>query len=79
MPRFHLHVYNGSEALDEKGVEFADLDAAKLSAVLGAREMMSDDLRAHGYIDLSYSIKIADAEGLLLHVTRFAECIDIRY
>ena len=78
MPHYHFHVHNDLIAPDEEGVEFPDLDAAKASAIVGARHLMSDEIKLKGRLSLSHSIEIADSQGMLLDVTRFGDCVTIR-
>jgi hypothetical protein len=78
MPIYHLHVHGDLIAPDDEGVEFADLDAAKASAVIGARQLMSDEIKIKGRLSLSHSIRITDSRGVVAQVVRFGDCVTIR-
>jgi hypothetical protein len=78
MPLYHFNVHNDGIAQDQEGVDFPNLEAAKASAIVGARHLMSDDIKRKGRLSLSHSIQIADSHGVLLHVTRFGDCVTIR-
>jgi hypothetical protein len=66
MPRFYLHVCNGTGFLqDEEGQELPDVDAARLAAVRSARSIMASDVQ-RGMLDLSSFIEVEDADGKLI-------------
>lgn len=77
MPRFHFHVYDGVDSLDEEGIELFDLDAARDAAIRGVRDLMSEAIKTKGRIRLSDSIEITDPRGLRLHVMRYGDCVEI--
>ena len=56
----------------------ADLAAAKRSALASVRHLMGDEIRLTGRSSLSYSIRIANPEGVELHVVRYGNGVDIR-
>lgn len=78
MPRFFFHVYDDLVAHDDEGIVLPNLDAARLQALMGARELMQEQLK-HGYISLSHWIDVLDEAGaLVLHLT-FRESVEIRH
>lgn len=47
MPRFYLHVCDGSDFCeDEEGVDVRDLTAARLIAIEGLRDILAGEIRA---------------------------------
>ena len=78
MPRYHFHVHNDVDAADEEGEEFSNLEAAKVSAITNARELMSNEVKYMGRLTLSHSIEITDELGVRLHVTRYGDCVVVR-
>lgn len=76
MPRFRFHVFNDDHTIDEKGKEFADIDAAKTYAAVAARDIMANELKSKGEIDLRHWIEIEDDLGDMTVIT-FAEAIKI--
>ena len=53
MPRYFFHLRDGDHLLrDAEGAELLDLEAARTEALLVAREILSDELRAHIAIEI---------------------------
>ena len=77
MPRYFLNVYNDANVLDEEGMEFPDLAAAKCEAIRGAREMMADHVVEGRPIKLDHHIEIADESGTVLAKIPFRELVTI--
>lgn len=77
MPRYYLNIYNDADVLDEEGMEFPDLAAAKQEAIRGARGMMADHLLEGRPITLDHRIEIADANGTVLVKIPFRELVTI--
>jgi hypothetical protein len=78
MPLYHFDVHTSVIARDKDGAEFRDLDAAKVSAVAGVRFLAVEELKSHNRFSPNHSITIADAEGVVLHTTRYGDCVDVR-
>lgn len=77
MPRFFLHLRDSTGSLDDPdGVECADLDAARLEAVHGARSIIADDALS-GAIDLSGRIEIANEAGEFLLAVAFSDVVTV--
>jgi hypothetical protein len=74
MPRYHLSpIISGWTVRDHEGEEHPDLEAARTSAVLSAREMLADQLRGE---DVSLQgFEIADENGQVLQVVDFSEIL----
>ena len=77
MPRLYVNFFNDADVPDEEGQEFADLGAAKLVAIAGARELMAEHIRAGKAVTLSHRIEIADQTGKVLAVLPFRELVTI--
>lgn len=77
MPRFYLHVCNGSGFVqDEEGQELPDLDAARLAAIRSARDIMASDVQ-RGILDLSSFIEVEDEERRLVLSLSFQQAVDM--
>lgn len=77
MPRYFFHVYDDIIAQDEEGLELPDLAAARLNALIGARDLITEQVR-HGYIVLSHWIDVVDEQGEKVLVVTFRDAVDIR-
>ena len=77
MPRYFLNVYDDVVAVDEEGVELPNLAAARLQAVRGARDLMTEQVR-HGYLVLSHWIDVVDEQGEKVLTVTFRDAIDIK-
>lgn len=78
MPLYHFDVHTSIIARDEEGSEFADLCAAKASAVAGARFLVIEEIRRDNRFSPNHSITISNTAGVLLHTTRYGDCADVR-
>jgi hypothetical protein len=77
MPRFYLHVCNGTGFIeDEEGTDLPDLEAARALAVKCARDIMAADVR-RGALDLSSFIEIEDGDKRLVHTLGFEQAVDL--
>lgn len=77
MPRFYLHVCNGTGFIqDEEGQELPDLEAARSEAIKTARSIMASDVQ-RGMLDLSSFIEIENAEKRLVHTLCFGDAVDL--
>jgi hypothetical protein len=78
MPRFYLHVCNGTGFLeDEEGVELSDVDAARAAAVAGARDLMASDVR-EGELDLASFIEVEDENHQWLFALLFLDALKVK-
>ena len=76
MPRYYFHIHNSLEVQDTEGVDLSDLGAARQSAIRGAREMISEEIKDSGQIYLSHWLEIEDEHGTKTPV-RFGDCIEV--
>jgi len=77
MPRFYLHVCNGSGFVeDEEGVELADVAAARAEAIKGLRDLMAGDLRS-GTLNMASFVEIEDERHQLVTTVTFLEAVQV--
>ena len=75
MTRFHLHIRDGDEFIeDPDGSDLPDLDAARAEAVQGAREILAQKVKAGEVVD-GQRIEITDDAGTLLATVPFKDAI----
>ena len=77
MPRYFFHVYDDIVAQDEEGAELPNLAAARLYALKGARDLISEQVR-RGYFVLSHWIDVVDQQGEKVLTVTFQEAVDIK-
>jgi hypothetical protein len=77
VPRYFFHVYDDVIAKDEEGAELPNLAAARLNALVGARDLIAEQVR-HGYIVLSHWIDVVDEQGEAVLTIAFRDAIDIK-
>jgi hypothetical protein len=75
--RYFFHVYDDVIAEDEEGTELPNLAAARLKALIGARDLMCEQLR-HGYLVLSHWIDVTDEKGETVLTVTFRDAVDIK-
>jgi hypothetical protein len=76
MPRYFLHVKDGSDLLqDLDGQEFDDLTAAKQEAIGAVRDLMAECLRCGRPLGLSRAMVIADENGATLAMVLFESAL----
>lgn len=76
MPHYFLHVRNSDYVEDEEGMDLLDIDAARQAAVLGARSILSEEVK-QGEIDLRGAIEIAEGEATVL-VVPFTDAVAVK-
>ena len=77
MPRYFFHVYDDVIAQDEEGVELPSIEAARLNALIGARDLIAEQVR-RGYFVLSHWIDVVDEQGAPVLTVAFRDAVDIR-
>jgi hypothetical protein len=78
MPRFYLHLCNGSGfTADEEGSDHADFDAAHAAAMAGLREVMADEMK-RGELNMGSFVEIEDEQHNLLAIVSFEEAVSVR-
>ena len=75
MPKFYLHLCNGTGFTeDQRGSEFADVNAAREAALAGLREVISAEVKEGGLNTASF-IEIEDESHTLVTTLTFDEAI----
>jgi hypothetical protein len=77
VPQYFFHVYDDIVAHDAEGLNLPNLDAARLEALRGARELMCDQVR-HGYIVRSHWIDVVDERGEKVLTVSFKDAVDVK-
>jgi hypothetical protein len=76
MPRYFFHVHDDLLALDEEGLELADMDAVRRHAVAGIHAMMCDQL-IHGRLVLHHHLVVEDEHGVQVLDLAFGDTVAI--
>lgn len=77
MPHYYLHQRNEIYVADEEGEDFADLAEAREKALIGARSILSEEVK-QGSLDLRGVIEIADDSGAIVGIVPFQETVIVR-
>jgi hypothetical protein len=77
VPRYFFHVYDDVIAQDDEGAELPNLAAARLNALVGARDLISEQVK-RGYIVLSHWIDVVDEQGEKVLTVTFKDAVDIK-
>lgn len=77
MPRFFFNLYDDVVVADEEGVELPGVEAARLLALVSARDLMGAQVH-HGYIVLSHWIDVLDETGAIVLHLPFGDALEIR-
>jgi hypothetical protein len=62
VPRFFFHIFDDVVIRDDEGIELDDAEAARRTALAGARSLMCDQL-AQGRLSLHHRIEVRDEMG----------------
>jgi hypothetical protein len=76
VPRFFFHIYDDVVLKDEDGLELPDAEAARRTAVAGARAMMCDQL-TKGRLSLHHRIEVEDEQGGPVLALAFGDAVEI--
>jgi hypothetical protein len=77
MPRYYLHICNGSGSVeDEEGAELPNLEAARVKAVEGLRDIMASEMK-RGEINLGSFIEIEDENRQLVMTVPFTDAVSV--
>ena len=78
MPRFHLHICNGIGFVeDTEGQELPNAEAARESAIKGARDLIASEVR-DGVMNLSSFIEVEDENREHLFTLSFSEAVQVK-
>ena len=76
MPRYYFHIHDDVVARDDEGIELGGPEAARRSAIDGARALICDQAK-RGRIDLGHRIEVEDETGARVLVLPFGEAVEI--
>ena len=78
MSRYFLHLRDGTdELLDPEGSFFDDLEQLRAAVLAGARDVMANELKSAGTVDLRYRIDAEDENGDIVFSLPFADAVHI--
>lgn len=78
MPKYHLHICNGSGFTEDvEGHEYADTDEAVEAAKRGIRDLMAGELQ-RGEINIASFIEIEDERRQLVRTVAFTEAVAVK-
>jgi hypothetical protein len=73
VPRYFFHVFDDVIAQDEEGMELPSIEAARLNALIGARDLIAEQVK-RGYFVLSHWIDVVDEQGTPVLTVTFPRC-----
>jgi hypothetical protein len=76
VPRFFFHVFDDAVLVDDEGIELADAEAARGTALAGARSMICDQVKA-GRLTLHHRVEVEDEGGVPVWTLTFGEAVTI--
>ncbi len=77
MPRYFFNTYDDVIATDDEGLELPNIEAARLQAIIGARDLIVTQVR-HGYMIRSHWIDVVNERGDILVKVTFGEAVEVR-
>jgi hypothetical protein len=78
MPRFYMHLCNGSEfAEDDEGIDVPDTATARARAVEGLRDVLAGDLYS-GHLNTASFIEVEDAQRQLIVTITLEEVVVLK-
>jgi hypothetical protein len=77
MPRYFLHLRDGSEELlDPEGCVLDSLEALRKAVLVTARDLMAGDMR-QGVLDFRFRIDAEDEHGQIVYSLPFKHAVNI--
>jgi predicted homoserine dehydrogenase-like protein len=77
MPRFYLHVCNGTGFTeDQDGLEFPGLEEAREAAIRGLREILAGELK-EGQLNQASFVEIVNDAGELQSIVSFEDAVNV--
>jgi hypothetical protein len=77
VPRYFFHLHNDIDALDEEGLDLADLEAARAKARDSVQFAAAESIRDKAHLVLDHRIDIADDSGAILETVRFGDVVTV--
>jgi hypothetical protein len=76
MPRYFFALHNDVEAVDDEGLELADIAAARVVALKTIAELIHDKIANGERVDLSHSLEVLDGDRRPLLLLPFREMVE---
>lgn len=78
MSRYFMHLRDGLDvALDDEGIEYADLTSLRRAVLLSARDCIAGDALGKGVIDLRLRIDAENEAGEVIYSLPFADAVSV--
>ena len=77
MPRYFFDLHDDLTAFDEEGRLRPDLESAKATALIEAREIIQANVRDFGKFDVSHRIEVRDETGAIVHTIHFDDAVEV--
>jgi hypothetical protein len=77
VPRYFFNIYDDIVAEDEEGAELPNAEAARLQALIGARDLIAEQVK-HGYMVRSHWIEVVNEQREVVLTLTFGEAVDIK-
>jgi hypothetical protein len=77
VPRYFFNVYDDVVAHDDEGQELPNEAAARLQALMGARELIAEQVK-RGYLVRAHWIDIVDEQGTLIFSQTFGDAVELK-
>ncbi len=77
MPRYFFHLYDDVIAHDEEGMELPNVAAARLNALIAARDIIVEQVK-RGYFVRSHWIDVVDEQGDPVMTLTFRDAVDVK-
>ncbi len=76
MALYFFHIFNHMTVIDEEGQELADVDAARATAIMAARDLASHSIK-EGSLNLNHRIEVTTAENVRVLSLTFREAFQV--
>jgi hypothetical protein len=77
VPRYFFNVYDDVVAHDDEGQELPNEAAARLQALMGARELIAEQVK-RGYLVQAHWIDVVDEQGTLIFSQTFGDAVELK-
>jgi hypothetical protein len=77
VPRYFFNVYDDVVAHDDEGQELPNEAAARLQALMGARELIAEQVK-RGYLVRAHWIDVVDEQGTLIFSQTFGDAVELK-
>jgi hypothetical protein len=77
MRRYYFNLYNDADVIDDDGMEYHDLQQARIEAIRGARALIAEHIVAGRPVTREHRIEIADDRGIVLATVFFGDVFTV--